>query len=289
MGLWNQPTRTPEERLNPRHYRRSLGRPARKIGHGVAAIPRVLGFLAIGLLGGSALLRWGTRWGSLSGERARRMPGDEYLEGDGRARVAMTRAISIKAPPERVWPWLSQLGRGAGWYSVDWLDNGRRVSAWHIVSWIPEPRLGDATAIGYLRAMDPGRSLAWWVDGARFLGSRTRLVTCFQVSADGQGTRLVSRMSADATGPTAGIALLVFRAIDSVMARRQLIGVRDRAEYWEGDQPGLRDPETGDRDQYQLYEILYAGGDAAGVPGKEQGAVWRQASIRDGVLRQFGL
>jgi hypothetical protein len=117
-------------------------------------------FLAAGVLGGLALLRWGTRWGSTADERARRMPGDEYLEGGPRARVAMTRAVSISAPPERVWPWISQLGRGAGWYSVDWLDNGRKVSAWHMVSWIPEPRLGDATAIGYLRHIDTGRSVA---------------------------------------------------------------------------------------------------------------------------------
>ena len=98
------------------------------------------------------------------------MPGDEYLEGERRARVVMTRAISINAQPERVWPWLSQLGRGAGWYSVDWLDNGRKVSAWHIVSWIPEPRLGDATAIGYLRHIGTGHSLAWWLGGAKFVG-----------------------------------------------------------------------------------------------------------------------
>ncbi|UCF46998.1 MAG: hypothetical protein JSU89_07405, partial [Myxococcales bacterium] len=93
-------------------------------------------FIALALLG-AALLRWGTRWGSTPEERARKMPGDEYLDGGPRARVAMTRAILIHAPPERVWPWLSQLGRGAGWYSVDWLDNGRKTSAWHIVSWIP--------------------------------------------------------------------------------------------------------------------------------------------------------
>jgi hypothetical protein len=242
--------------------------------------------MALGLLGGLALLRWGTRWGSTFGERACKMPGDEYLEGNRRARVAMTRAISIGAPPERVWPWISQLGRGAGWYSVDWLDNGRKVSAWHIVSWIPEPRLGDATAIGYLRHVNTGRSLAWWLDGASFLGSRVRAVTCYDIRAEGQGTRLISRMSADAAGPMAHMALLAFRVIDSIMAWRQLIGLRDRIEYCGEGQASLKDPETGDRDQYQLYEILYANGDRAGVAGKEGGAKWRQSAIRDGMLEE---
>lgn len=242
-------------------------------------------FLAIALVFGVATLRWGMRWGSTPEERARQMPGDEYLAEGPSTRVAMTRAISIMAPPESVWPWVRQLGRGAGWYSIDWLDNGQKTSARHIVSWIPEPQLGDATAIGYIRHISPGRSIAWWVGGGPFLGSRTRLVTCFVLSAEGPGTRLVSRMSADAAGLSAPIALLAFRAIDSVMASRQLIGLRDRVENREATQASPPDPETGDRDQYQLYEILYAAGGGAGVSGKEEAPRWRQAAIEDGILR----
>lgn len=197
----------------------------------------------------------------------------------------MTRAVSIDAPPQRVWPWIEQLGRGAGWYSVDWLDNGRKVSAWHIVSWIPEPRLGDATAIGYLRHIDTGRSLTWWLDGGSFLGSHARLVTCFSLHTEKKGTRLISRISADATGLSASLVLLAFRAIDSIMACRQLIGLRRRIEYCEQRRAGVKDPETGDRDQYQLYEIFFADGNRAGVAGKESGARWRQAAIRDGVVQ----
>jgi hypothetical protein len=70
------------------------------------------------------------------------------------------------------------------------------------------------------------------------------------------------------------------------MARRQLIGLRDRVEYCEEGFASLRDPETGDRDQYQLYEILYATGDRAGVADKEDGAKWRQSAIRDGMLEE---
>jgi carbon monoxide dehydrogenase subunit G len=242
--------------------------------------------LALGVAGGCVLLRWGSRWGSTPEERARKLPGDEYFEGDRAARVAMTRAISIGAPPERVWKWIAQLGRGAGWYSVDWLDNGRKVSAQHIVTWIPEPRLGDATVIGYLRHIDAGRSLAWWVDGVRFIGSRARLVTCFSLAPEGRGTRLISRISADASGPTAQFALLVFRAIDSVMARSQLLGIRQRVEYCEAVDGRPRDPETRARDQYQLYEVLYSSGESAGVRGNEDGAKWRQAAIEDGIIQR---
>ena len=101
---------------------------------------------------GLLLLSWfgrsGERWGATAEEGAMPMTGDEWLEGGTRKRVHMTRAVWIDAPPEQVWPWIAQLGRGAGWYSIDRLDNGGRTSARHIVSWIPEPALGDALPIG---------------------------------------------------------------------------------------------------------------------------------------------
>jgi len=238
----------------------------------------------IGFAAGSGLLRWGMRWGSTPAERDRTMPGDDYLDDGPPDRVAMTRAISIDASPDQVWPWIAQLGRGAGWYSVDWLDNGRKTSARHVVSWIPEPALGDATAIGYLRNIDPGRSLAWWVNGVPFAGAPARLVSSFIVEREGEGTRLVSRMSADASGFTAPLALLVFRVIDSIMARQQLLGIRRRADVGIESLAGFAAAETGARDQYQLYEVIYAGGESAGRQGVEHAARWRTTAIEDEVL-----
>lgn len=230
-------------------------------------------------------IRWGTRWGSTPEERARRMPADGWLEGGPPTRVVMTRAISLSAPPETVWQWLAQLGRGAGWYSLDWLDNGRKPSARHVVSWIPEPRLGDATAIGYLRHLEPGLGLAWWADDVRFAGATARLVVDIELRPEGTGSRLVIRMSADATGAAAGFALLVFRFIDSIMAIRQLHGIRGRIERYGARTSAPENPETGARDQYQLYEVIYASGDSAGAKGKEHAGRWRQAAVRDGVLQ----
>ena len=240
--------------------------------------------LVLGFAAGSALVRWGMQWGSTPAERDHAMPGDDYLDGGPSSRVAMTRSISIDAPPDQVWPWIAQLGRGAGWYSIDWLDNGRRVSAQHVVSWIPEPARGDATAIGYLRDIDPGRSLTWWVDGVRFAGSRARLVSSFVLDQEGDRTRLVSRMSADASGLTAPLALLVFRVIDSIMARRQLLGIRMRADVGTESRVGFAASETGARDQYQLYEVIYAGGESAGRQGTEHAARWRKSAFEDAVL-----
>lgn len=56
---------------------------------------------------------WTRRWGATDEEVARPMPGDEIVE---RADYIATRAITIRATPDEVWPWLVQIGSGrAGW------------------------------------------------------------------------------------------------------------------------------------------------------------------------------
>ncbi len=226
------------------------------------------------------------RWGATAEECSRAMPGDAYLTDGERLTVAMTRAVTIQAAPEAVWPWLAQLGRGAGWYSYEWLDNGRKQSARHIVSWIPEPRRGDASPIGYIRHIEPGSELTWWVGDTPFLGSITRLVVDMRLSPQGRASRLVIRMTADATGGLPRVTLWMFRFIDSLMARRQLIGIKQRAERYGARGSDPDHPETGARDQYQHYEVVYASGERAGTPGKEAGEKWHRAAVEAGLAEK---
>jgi hypothetical protein len=47
---------------------------------------------------------------------------------------AATRAVTMRAAPEQVWPWLVQMGFGrAGMYSYEWLDNHRKPNASEIL------------------------------------------------------------------------------------------------------------------------------------------------------------
>jgi uncharacterized protein YndB with AHSA1/START domain len=60
-------------------------------------------------------------------DKHRAMPADALVASP---RATVTHAITINAPPQRVWPWLAQMGAGrAGWYSFDWIDNGGHPSA----------------------------------------------------------------------------------------------------------------------------------------------------------------
>jgi hypothetical protein len=49
------------------------------------------------------------------------MPGDDVV---ARAQFNATRAITIEARPEDVWPWIIQLGYGrGGFYTYNLIDN----------------------------------------------------------------------------------------------------------------------------------------------------------------------
>jgi hypothetical protein len=251
----------------------------------IVPIVAAMGILVVAFVAFAAVvIRSGVCWGSTPEERAAPMPGDGYFTDRRPAYVAMTRGISIMAPPAVVWMWLAQLGRGAGWYSYDAIDNAGLRSARHIVSWIPPPELGDASPIGYLRHIDPGHELTWWVPGTRFVGATSRLATDIRLTPRGSGSRLVIRMSADAAGAMAQPALWVFRFIDSIMAIRQLTGIAKRAEVHGARRSNPKQPETGRRDQYQLYETIYASGEHAGRPGKEAARQWRHAAIEAGLV-----
>jgi hypothetical protein len=69
-----------------------------------------------------AVLRpWHLRWGTTPTEAAETLPGDGLLEGN---LAQVTRAITINAPPERIWPWLMQMGQDrGGFYSYTVLEN----------------------------------------------------------------------------------------------------------------------------------------------------------------------
>ena len=63
-----------------------------------------------------------SRWGATDDEVSRTLPGDELPALYGDRRVS-TRAITINAPREDVWPWLVQMGSGrAGFYTHEWLE-----------------------------------------------------------------------------------------------------------------------------------------------------------------------
>ena len=67
------------------------------------------------------LLPWHTHWGASPAEAAMPLAGDEMIPNPT---MQSTRAITIQAPPEKVWAWVVQIGQGrGGMYSYEWLEN----------------------------------------------------------------------------------------------------------------------------------------------------------------------
>jgi hypothetical protein len=64
---------------------------------------------------------WMLRWGASQAELTMTLPGDEVVPNP---MYRSTRAITINAPVENVWPWIAQLGQDrGGFYSYTWIEN----------------------------------------------------------------------------------------------------------------------------------------------------------------------
>lgn len=167
-------------------------------------------------------------WGDTEEEARRRLGADAVMPNPD---VRFVRVITVDAPPRAVWPWVAQIGRGAGYYSYDVLDNGGRPSAEHLLD-IPPPALGDWNdQIGEVVAVEPGREIVWLTPPARFLGANARMALGYTVlPGEGSSSRVVTLILARVEGRTARLAERVFAVIDYVMATEQLRGLKRRVE-----------------------------------------------------------
>ena len=183
---------------------------------------------------------WLMSWGATPQEQAMVLPGDA-LAPDARFRV--TRAITVHAPPERIWPWLMQIGQDrGGFYSYEWLENlfSARMprvnevrAEWgtrQIGEAVPMARpdyfggaLGDAINLR-VKLIDPPHAV--WHDGLFVL-----------LPIDASTTRVVWREYGPTTGPQgiggwfgAVFGRMVYDDMHFVMVRQMLRGIQANAE-----------------------------------------------------------
>jgi len=175
--------------------------------------------------------RWHLRWGATPGEVADPMPGDHLVPV---SHFTATRAISIDAPPDEVWPWLLQVGyRRAGFYSYDLLDNLGRPSTETI---LPEWQHLDVGDIAAPMANPPTSDTSFVIVEAE---RPTRLVWAkpdstwswtLRALPDGR-TRLVTRLKQRyRRRPGTLLTVILAEFGDFPMMRRMLLGIRRRAE-----------------------------------------------------------
>lgn len=191
----------------------------------------------------AALLRpWHVRWGASDAEVQAALPGDELVPNP----VAVTtRAITIHAPPEAIWPWLVQLGQGrGGFYSYEWLENtllGCDIHnsdtinpAWQtlapgdLVKMRPDPALPPAYVVAEAlpdKALLLGHHVGLGRDPATPWAESWQFVI---VPLDADSSRLIVRSR---TAEAPWINRLLEPGV-FLMEERMLRGIRERAERY---------------------------------------------------------
>ena len=167
-------------------------------------VRRIMAGAAIGTMIGitvSRTRRWWLTWGIEADEKTKALAGDEVVSLPV---ASETRGITIDATPDRIWPWLIQMGYGrAGWYSYDRLDQRGKSADGLVEAW-QDLKVGDIMPThpggGFeVVSVEPGRSLV--------LRSDTALVMAQAAAADAEAKRKATEGGADAPAekPTAGV------------------------------------------------------------------------------------
>ena len=186
------------------HALRRHHRPSR----GAALASGLIGaYLAVGR---PLMLHWGATCEDLADQRAQ-----------------STRAVTVDAPPEAVWPWLAQIGQDrGGFYSYEWLENLAGCEMHNADEVHPEWQRrepGELVPLHPLNGLpvsrfEPGRvlGLAGW--------------GTFELVPHGPGcTRLIAR--GEIPRGTAAVANALLMEIPHfLMERKMLLGIKERAE-----------------------------------------------------------
>jgi hypothetical protein len=178
------------------------------------------------------------RWGATDDELKVALPGDELVLG---ADLTATRAVTVRAAADGVWPWIAQLGQGrGGFYSYDFLENVVGCDI-HSAEWVvPEWQsidVGDAVRlhpeVGLIVAvLEPGRALV--LRGGVPIGRTPPpydFTWAFVVRDQADGTtRLVVRERYGYSRRWARLLVEPAELISFVMSQRMLRGIKQRAE-----------------------------------------------------------
>jgi hypothetical protein len=218
---------------------------------------RIVGMRSLALASASAagvLLarRHYLRCGSTAEELAMVLPGDELVPN---ANVTATRAITIAAATDSVWPWIAQIGQGrGGFYTYDFLENlagcnihsaDRIVAQWQSLAVGDGVKLHPEVSLG-VALVDPGTALV--LRGGIPMGPVAPpydFTWAFVVHPQPDGTtRLVVRERYEYTRRWSCLLVEPVQLISYIMSRRMLRGIKHRAQQPTFRTSELQDAET---------------------------------------------
>ena len=173
---------------------------------------------------------WQLRWGATDDEMRRAMPGDDIV---GDPSFDATRAVTIHAPAESIYPWIVQMGvNRAGWYSYDLLDNLARPSAEVILPEHQNVQIGTLIPMSpdgkqglYVKDFRANEWMFWWDNK----GDSTWV---WGIYSEGEAhSRLITRVRVKYRWLSPAILInLIVEFFDIVMMRKCMLGIKRRAE-----------------------------------------------------------
>ncbi|MDY6995621.1 MAG: hypothetical protein SW019_03430 [Actinomycetota bacterium] len=176
-------------------------------------------------------------WGATGEEVIEGLPGDELVDSDG---PRTTRAVTVHAPPEAVWPWLAQIGEDrGGFYSYSALERAVGADIHNAATIHPQwqhLQVGDTVWLArrggergrlVVAAIQPGSHLVLMSPEDFDRVQRGELASgswAFHLRPDGSSTRLLARGNGGYGGNP------IYDIAHFVMERKMLDGIRRRAE-----------------------------------------------------------
>jgi hypothetical protein len=185
-----------------------------------------------------ALRPWQLRWGATGEEVGATLAGDDLITNPD---LMATRAITVDAGADQVWPWIAQLGQGrGGFYSYDALENlvgcdihsaDRVVAEWQDIKVGDQVKLHPEVGLA-VTAVEHGRALV--LRGGVPIGPAPApydFTWAFVVRQQpDRTTRLLVRERYGYTQRWAWFLVEPTAVVAFVMTQRMLRGIKDRAE-----------------------------------------------------------
>jgi hypothetical protein len=194
----------------------------------------LVGLLVLAVLAAVLLRPWMDRWGASDAEISAVLPGDEIVSAP---LLTMTRAVTIQAAPQQIYPWLVQMGADrAGLYSYTALE--KMIACPQVNAGRNQPEWQDLQAGGTVKmcpsgsgpvpfdvaAVLPDQAVILGHQGADGLWSDSWQ---FVLQPTGAGvTRLILRTRTTLVG---GIWDVIHPGV-FIMERGMLLGIKERAE-----------------------------------------------------------
>jgi len=192
------------------------------------------GLAVLAVLVTIALMPWIDRWGATKDEIAASFSGDELVPSP---RITYTRALTVNASPEKIYPWIVQLGaEKGGMYSYEGFETNilrcELINADHIHEEWQDLKVGDPMKMCpgtsgpppyEIAIIEPNHAI---VMGHKDKGTWVEVWQFNLVPQEDGTTRLVIRSRNSAQG----LLWDVIRPGEFVMMRGMMLGIKQRAE-----------------------------------------------------------